>query len=96
MLGWEAGATAPNPTQSTLAGMPRIIGSAGAPRTPPAPGKRPTTRPALPSASSVDYAHKLGQAGVLWAGIAIFAVYALRSGNPAGMLRGLVRKHVAA
>jgi hypothetical protein len=94
-FGSEFGQTALTPTRSTLSGLPRTLGMPDVPATPPAPGKRPGTRPGMPSASSVDYAHKLGQAGVLWAGIAVFGLYLLRGGDPSRLARGLMRKHVA-
>jgi len=54
-----------------------------------------TTGPGpLPSKDAVDYAHKLGQAGVLWVALAVFAYMIATSRNRRGLLRGLARKHV--
>lgn len=48
----------------------------------------------LPSKESVDYAHKLGQAGVFWAALAVFAYLMATSRNRRRLLRGLANKHI--
>jgi hypothetical protein len=47
----------------------------------------------LPSASSLDYAHKLTSTTALLVGAAAFLV--VFRGRPRAALRGLVRKHIA-